>query len=193
MVPHQENHAARPSLVRSFAQVLLLAFNPLLAACPCRSVSEYNVVDPYSPDWGIGLTEPTPLLQYKHWDNAPRYCHKPDTVLFELQSAISQNDGNCESESTEDATGLPVLEIICRLVDPEDSLASDETSCGNTYIANIWTERKINSTTDYKIVGFSWVRRTCREEGFAPPVYAKRFSTGVSGRIQKFINQCRRL
>ena len=39
-------------------------------------------------------------------------------------------------------------------------------SCRDHYIAEIWSERRKTSTTDYVLLGFGWVRRSCGDESY---------------------------
>lgn len=112
------------------------------------------------PRWGFGLQSPLDLLTYTHGDSSdPEYCRDPKKLLEQIRTAIL-DDGpeaghrKCQPDALLDADGTSLLRIKC----PIHESAGD---CDAYYMGQLWTEKFENSTSDYVLRGYGWVRRSC--------------------------------
>ncbi|MBV8757604.1 MAG: hypothetical protein JO257_10025 [Deltaproteobacteria bacterium] len=109
--------------------------------------------------FSLGLTSPVHLLTYHHEDRLPNYCRR-DAILDRIKKLAE--DAGCTEKSV-DLGSAPTRLITCKL---QRDGGSGAAACPVEYVAQIWQERRPNSTEDYRLEMYARVRDVCAPDEF---------------------------
>jgi hypothetical protein len=108
------------------------------------------------PSWGVGLATPLELLVFHDHPAAPKVCRDAGRLLRALRHAIADDHAgnNCDAV-LEPQDGVATLRLSC-------ATRTLPNGCVDRYTASLWVERECGSDVDYRVLAFSWIRRTCQ-------------------------------
>jgi hypothetical protein len=130
----------------------------------------------------IGLVEPNLLLDYtKVSGSSPAHCIDRKAFIEKLRSVVTAFP-KCSALTTP----THALRWTCEIP------AND--SCTDVYSADVWTERYPNSTADYRVLGFGWIRSECatKQTTYAARPASRLKASEISKHIQGIIDECKR-
>jgi len=123
----------------------------------------------------FGTAEPDSVLRFTRWGTAPQDCYA-ENILGYIVTAIEQYP---ESSCTA-VIRSGVLGISCDLASE-----SRDRQCHPVYAGYLWTERDRGSTSNYDLMGVSWLRNSCGGEMYAIDDNARRKLTLQGGRSMR--------
>lgn len=171
---------------RHTTRLILVLIAGLLVSSGCPAPPLPGAAGP--PGASFGLTSPISLLRFQMssnatWEQYASYCPR-EQILIALEAWLDTQP-DCNARLLDRGHSGYLLDMQC-------TIATERNTCEQEYQAWMWVEYVSSSTTDYQLLGYSWVRRVCPSGSMYEASWrAQEIAEKESQALKEFLDVCR--